>query len=200
MTAAEVVAAGRISEVWAALGGDPPKHGRARAFFRRGNSSSAVSLNDAKGCWFDHRDGVGGGVLDLIQRVHGCDRTSALRWLADLNGVPLKDHDLSPAERREHARRAQRAKQEAQDLILWKGRLVDALRRERGRWWAIYHASLRYLLDVGMDAPLSDLVAELYELAEVQLEMCDSKTDTLVSAPYTGILPVFRQSRVEVAA
>lgn len=200
MRAAEIVAAGRISEVWAALGGDRPKHGRARAFFREGNNSSAVSLNDAKGCWFDYRDGVGGGVLDLIQRVQACDRSSALHWLAELNGVALEDQNISAAERRECGRRAHRAKQEAEDLILWKGTLIDALKRERERWWEIYHASLRYLLDVGMDAPLSDLMAELHEVAEIQLEICDSKTETLVSAPYTGILPVFRQSRVEVAA
>jgi len=200
MTVSEIVAAGRISEVWAALGGDPPKHGRARAFFREGNNSSAVSLNDAKGCWFDHRDGVGGGVLDLIQQVQGCDRGSALRWLAEFNGVPLEDQHMSAAERREHARRAQMAKQEAQYLILWKGTLLEALKHERERWWAIYHASLRYLLDVGMDAPLSDLAAELNELAEVRLGTLDSKTEALVDASYAGILPVFRQSRVEVAA
>ncbi len=200
MTAAEVVAAGRISEVWAALGGDPPKHGRARAFFREGNNSSAVSLNDAKGCWFDHRDGVGGGVLDLIQHVQDCDRPSALRWLAELHGLPLEDQNMSAAERREYTSRARRAKQEAQDLVLWKGTLVDALKRERERWWAIYHATLRYLLDVGMDAPLSDAAAELHGLAEAQLEIWDSKTETLTNAAYPEILPVFREAREVLAA
>jgi len=200
MTASEIVAARPISEVWAALGGDPPKHGRARAFFREGNNLSAVSISDSKGCWFDHRDGVGGGVLDLIQHVQGCNRPSALRWLAELNGVPLEDQQMSAAERREYGRRAHRAKREAQDLVLWKGRLLDALKRERERWWAIYHASLRYLLDVGMDAPLSDVAAELHELAEGQLEIWDSKIAVLASAPYAGILPVFRKSRMEIAA
>ena len=107
---------------------------------------------------------------------------------------------MSAAERREYARHARRAKQEAQDLILWKGGLLQALKRERERWWAIYHATLRYLLDVGMGAPLSDAAAELHELAEAQLEIWDSKTETLTNAAYPEILPVFRETRAEIAA
>jgi hypothetical protein len=80
----EVISARPITEVWIALGGPSPRRGRACAFFRGGDNPFAVSLNDAMGCWFDHRDGVGGGVLDLVQRAHGCDRRSALRWLTQV--------------------------------------------------------------------------------------------------------------------
>jgi hypothetical protein len=86
----------------------PPKRSRARAFYRDGNNQQAVSLNDVKGCWFDHRDGVGGGVLDLIQRVLGCDHGAALRWLSDFTGVPLDDRPTSRRERRELAQRRER--------------------------------------------------------------------------------------------
>jgi len=99
MTAAEIVTARPITQVWIALGGDGPKHGRARAFWRDGDNHQAVSLNDAKGCWFDHRDNVGGGVLDLVQRVHGCDRGAALRFVADLAGVRMDDTPLSEPDR-----------------------------------------------------------------------------------------------------
>jgi hypothetical protein len=54
MTAAQIVLARSISEIWIALGGDPPEHGRARAFYRDGDNRQAVSLNSEKACWFDH--------------------------------------------------------------------------------------------------------------------------------------------------
>lgn len=89
MTAAEIIGVRPISEIWMALGGEEPKHGRARAFWRKGDNPQSVSVSDAKGAWFDHRDGKGGGVLDLIQRVRGRTRSDALQWLADLNGVTV---------------------------------------------------------------------------------------------------------------
>jgi hypothetical protein len=74
------------------------------------------------------------------------------------------------------------------------------VKRERERWWAIYHATLRYLLDVGQEAPLSDVSANLHELAEVQLEIWDSKIEALANAAYPEILPAFRETREELAA
>ncbi|MEO8051434.1 MAG: hypothetical protein ABI833_13535, partial [Acidobacteriota bacterium] len=71
VSAAGIVHATTITAVWLALRGDPPKRGRARAFFRGGDNPLAISLNDARGCWFDYPGGIGGGVLDLIQRVRG---------------------------------------------------------------------------------------------------------------------------------
>jgi hypothetical protein len=97
-TAADVVRSTPISTVFAWLGGDPPKRGRARAFWRDGDNQQAVSLSDAKAAWFDHRDNVGGGVIDLVQHVRGGSRQDALRWLASMTGIaiddqPLKRHD-----------------------------------------------------------------------------------------------------------
>ena len=67
----EIISRRPISGVWVALGGDPPKRGRTRAFFRDGENNSAVSLNDTKGCWIDYASGAHGGVLSLIQHVRG---------------------------------------------------------------------------------------------------------------------------------
>lgn len=97
------------------MGGDPPEHGRARAFYRNGDNRHAVSLNDSKGCWYDHRDNIGGGILDLIQYVLGCDRGTALRWLAEFTGLSLENRASTPRERREHAQRSARAKQLARE-------------------------------------------------------------------------------------
>ena len=187
---AEIISMRPISEVWVALGGDPPKRGRARAFDRNGDNPFAVSLNVEKVCWFDHRDGVGGGVLDLIQHVRGGDRRSALRWLAELNGVRLDDHPLTEAERRRYAR--QRA--EASELVAWKERLVNALKRERERWWRIYHGALRYILDRGLDAPLGAVAADLNELAEERIEVLNWQVDTLKTAAISD-LPVFQAQK-----
>jgi len=69
MTATDIIARTRISAVWVALGGDQPKHGRARAFYRGGDNPDAVARDDGRGVGYDFRDRVGGGSLDLIQDV-----------------------------------------------------------------------------------------------------------------------------------
>ena len=107
MTIRDIIAATTISEVFVALGGDRPERGRARAFWRTGaDNPNAVGLDDRKGCWFDYRDQTGGGVLDLIQHVRGCDRGPALRWLADFVGSPLDDRPMTLTQRRNYARAA----------------------------------------------------------------------------------------------
>jgi hypothetical protein len=197
---AEVINTRSITEVWIALGGPPPKRGRARAFFRDGDNPFAVSLKDSKGAWFDHRDGVGGGVLDLIQQVRGCDRHSAFCWLAELNGAPLDNHRLTLAERRQYARRLAAAKLERAEFILWKERILDGPKRERDRWWRIYHGSLRYLLDLGLDAPLSDVAATLHELAEARVEFWAGRVETLGKTPHSELLAMFRETKARAAA
>lgn len=77
-----------INDVWRALGGGELRHGRGRAWWRDGDGWS-VALDDRCGCWYDHRDGIGGGVLDLVVHVRGGGRQDALRWLADLIGEAL---------------------------------------------------------------------------------------------------------------
>ena len=193
---AEIISRRPITEVWGELGGDPPRRGRARAFQRNGDNPFAVSLNDAKGCWFDHRDGVGGGVLDLIQHVRGGNRRSALRWLAELNGVRLDDHPLTGVERRRYAR--QRA--EASELAAWKVQLVEALKRERERWWGIYHGALQYILSDGLETPLGSIAADLNELAEEHIEALNCQVDTLAAATVSDLLTAFHaQKRRPVA-
>lgn len=111
MNANDIITSTTITKVWLGLGGDPLKRGRARAFYRDGDNQQAVSFNDSKGVWFDHRDSTGGGVLDLIQRVLGCDRAGALRWLSNFTGLPLGDRPATRDERRalaEHRERTQR--------------------------------------------------------------------------------------------
>jgi len=192
---AEIISRRPITGIWVSLGGDPPKRGRACAFYREGDNPFAVSLNDAKGCWFDHRDGVGGGLLDLIQHVQGGNRRSALRWLAELNGISLNGHPPTTTERREYARQ----RVERLELAAWKERMIDALKRERERWWRIYHGALRYILDSGLDAPLRTMSTDLNELAEERIDVLNWQVDTLKAATIFDLLPVFQEQKRRAA-
>jgi hypothetical protein len=118
MTAAQVIEQTRISGVWHALGGGEIRRGRGQAFWRKGDGWS-VSLNDKRGAWFDHRDGIGGGVLKLIQHVRGGSRGDALRWLADWRGIPLSNAPLSPADKRRYAQARQQAGELAETAEMW---------------------------------------------------------------------------------
>ena len=94
-TAADLVRAVPISEVWQMLGGRPIRHGRGQAFWRNGDGWN-VSLDDDRGVWHDYRDQVGGGVLDLVAHINGGTRADALKWLADVTGTPLDDRPPDP--------------------------------------------------------------------------------------------------------
>ena len=89
MKGTDIIRTVSITGVFVKLGGDQPRNGHARAFWRDGDNPQAVSLNDEKGCWYDHRDNVGGGILDLIRRVRGGMRTDALEWLAEVNDITI---------------------------------------------------------------------------------------------------------------
>jgi hypothetical protein len=147
MTVSGLLAARPITEIWVALGGDHPKHGRARAFYRDGDNPQAVSLNDAKACWYDYRDNIGGGVLDLIQHVLGCDRSTALHWLADFTGLALDDRPLTAAERRAYGRLRARVEQLARDVADFECGLELFLERRQKDTAAVISG----LLGLGVD-------------------------------------------------
>jgi len=127
MTAADIVRSTTITAVWVGLGGDPPVHNRARAFYRNGDNPEAVLLNDAKGRWFDYRDNIGGGVLDLVQMVRGGTRQEALRWVAAFIGIDMEEKSLSPHKRRVFAWLKSDAEDLARECAWWMGAYSVAL-------------------------------------------------------------------------
>ncbi len=130
----------RISEVWRALGGGELQHNRGRAFWRNGDGLN-VSIDDAKNAFYDHRDGAGGGVLDLIQLVRGGFRAEAMEWLKAFAGV-----DSGPAGRpRARHTSAQRAEAKAAEAW-WKAR-TEYLRFELGSFLRTYHGSRKWLVE-----------------------------------------------------
>jgi hypothetical protein len=97
MTGSELVQSTPITALWTMLGGGEVRRGRSRAFWRAGDGWS-VALDDAKRAWFDHRAGIGGGVVDLIVRARGGTRSGALRWLADATGQNLDGATQTPSQ------------------------------------------------------------------------------------------------------
>ena len=90
-----------ILDVWTAVGGGPLRGKRGKASWRDGDGYS-IALEAAKGTWFDHRDGHGGGVLALVKTALGCDQQETLAFLETHCGLdPRKP--LTPRERRARA-------------------------------------------------------------------------------------------------
>lgn len=66
----------------------------------RWGSHGSVSVDLAKGTWFDHANAAGGGVLDLIERQTGARDGERVEWLRD-NGYV--DSERAPAAARKQA-------------------------------------------------------------------------------------------------
>lgn len=106
-----------ILEVWQRLGGAPLRHGRAAAFWRRGDNPGAVSVDSSRNLFFDFVAGSGGGVLDLVQTALSVDKPGALRWL-ECEGL-LQPMNTTSAERRAFAARRGRAQEMARLASRW---------------------------------------------------------------------------------
>jgi hypothetical protein len=131
--ARDVLACVKISEVYHALTGIAPRRcgaDRYRAVATwRGGDGYSVALDDAKGVWHDPVPDEGGGVLDLVVRVRGGNRADALRWCADLVGIPLDDKPLSAADRARWLQERRLLERELPTARLWR-RAAIALAEE----------------------------------------------------------------------
>jgi hypothetical protein len=77
-------------------------------------------MDDANGIWHDFVTDEGGGVLDLVAKVQGSNRQSALVWLSAFTGLPLEDHPLSPLERARWAAERHRVKNQLPRALAWR--------------------------------------------------------------------------------
>ena len=122
--APEIVAGVQVSAVYQALTGVKPRRTgkdtcRAPATWRGGDGNN-VSLDDSRGVWHDFVTNEGGGVLDLVIRVRGGNRADALRWCADLAGMPMDDTPLSAAERARWARERREIERDTPAARYWR--------------------------------------------------------------------------------
>jgi hypothetical protein len=111
---------------------------RARAIWRDGDGLN-VSLDDSREGWYDFAADEGGGVLDLVQQVRGGTRQEALRWTANLAGIPLTDRPLTWVERERYRLQKAIAEREAADVVAWRDGLLKTLRHARDQYLSIYH-------------------------------------------------------------
>jgi hypothetical protein len=126
-----------IAEVWTLLGGPKLRvscggNARGIAFWRPKADGWNVAVNGRKNCWFDHRDGLGGGVLKLVQTARGLSEHEALEWLEAYAGL-TPSHPLSLEDRRRYAQAREHAPELARAAMLWHvERLgeLDHLKRE----------------------------------------------------------------------
>jgi hypothetical protein len=190
-----------ITKIAEALGA-MVKRGRCQAFWRNGDGWN-VSFNDAKGTFYDHARGEGGGILDLVRLIRGGDRKDALEWLAALTGISLDHWD--DEKRRDWARRMDSAAKEAQELVAWKHDLLGALRAQGGQLLRTYHGARKFICshdaadcevrgDVRFDMALN--VGWTYWPRILQL---DERIDRLEAMNYTQLLHYFRTRNREVA-
>jgi hypothetical protein len=127
MTATDIIERIHITDVAQALGVRIDRtRRRGVASWREGRNFS-VSLDDVKNVWHDFVTGDGGGMLDLVQRVHGCNRADALRWVADLAGVALDDRPAAREDRRTFAERRKVATAVAQEIESWRNALIPIM-------------------------------------------------------------------------
>jgi hypothetical protein len=157
-------------------------------------------LNDEKGCWHDFVAGEAGGVLALVQRVRGGTRAEALRWVADLAGVTLDDRPATVRDRAALAQRRAAAEREAADLLAWRASLDRVLRAQRDKHFRLFHATKRWIIHNGLDAPFGDILADQCEFHERAYLTLDDQIDLLLQAPFAMLVPIFREQGARHAA
>lgn len=106
-----------LRQVWFALGGGALIRNRGRAFWRNGDGFN-VRLT-AENTWYDHRDKVGGGMVDLVVHVRQVSKQDAWQFLAGLAGISL------PPEKPEVTARIAEIAADLPDAELWRHAAID---------------------------------------------------------------------------
>lgn len=128
-----------------ALLGDPnPALSDARQW--RWGRRGSLSIDPARGLWWDFEAGTGGGVIELVAHVQRCDRQTARLWL---DGARLPSQPMRPSSRDASDDRDARR---LVALALWNAALppadslVAAYLAGRGLAGVLAHPSLRPVL------------------------------------------------------
>lgn len=184
MSGAEIVVRLRIADVFTALGGEVRGH-RGRAFWRNGDGWS-ISLDDAKGAWFDHRDSAGGGIVSLVVKARECSRVEALKWLAELAGEQL---DGQPS----HGGAAYRAAiAEAQQVVARKHGAEEALREWRYLNQQLYYAIRNRILSGRLTGEDLGPAMDEGQMAEIRVAVADEALDAIKAANWDDMLACHR--------
>src|SRR5262245_31016509 len=79
--AEQVDFASMMEPVAARLLGEPNRHLSKPPKDIRYGTRGSLAIDLSAGCFFDHENGCGGGVIDLVASQLGCDRETAIGWL-----------------------------------------------------------------------------------------------------------------------
>jgi putative DNA primase/helicase len=106
----------RTAEVAVALLGEPNRKlsSKRELRFGRKGSLAVLTVGTKAGCWYDHENGTGGDIIDLIKRVHGVNFRETVAYAAKFNGstytptilrtpvasAPTADDDMRRKQRR----------------------------------------------------------------------------------------------------
>ena len=82
-TAGSVDWPGVVRAVATSLVGEPTRKTATEWRFRRRGSLAVNVAGEHAGQWYDFEAGIGGGGVDLVTHLMGCDRAAALTWLRD---------------------------------------------------------------------------------------------------------------------
>jgi hypothetical protein len=183
-----------ITEVMTALGFEQPRRGtRTKCILHKGDGLS-FSFNPAMGTWFCFRCNEGGGKIRLVQRALGLNPKAALRWIADLAGVPT-DRAGTREQRRDWAIRRRAAEAEAREFLTWRNMMIDVLRAHRDVYLHAYHRAKNYIISHGADALLGDLAMGAAEVCESRYQNLDKRIELILATPLETLLPFFRASK-----
>lgn len=70
-----------------------PDHTNGNGDCLRWGSRGSLKIDKDKGVWHDKEANVGGGVLDLVMREHGCDKAGAIQWLQSKGFIDPAERD-----------------------------------------------------------------------------------------------------------
>lgn len=130
MTEREDIAA-LMPSVARALFGDPNKAMSSATDWRyRGKGS--LSIDIAKGAWFDHEADEGGGVIDLIRRERKCSVRQAFEFLESLGEYVPPVREVGGAKPRDRSAFRDRALEIWRDARSIHGTLAERYLRRRG--------------------------------------------------------------------
>jgi hypothetical protein len=78
--------AARVAKIAIALVGEPnrPLSSKSQLRFGRKGSLAVMTAGPKTGSWYDHENGIGGDLIDLVRHVHGCSFRDALAIAAEL--------------------------------------------------------------------------------------------------------------------
>ncbi len=119
--------------------------------------------------------GQGGGVLDLIQVVLGCDRAGAVAWLSETFNLEIEGkRTFTPQERKRYAR----LRSEAEQFVQWRAKELQDMKERRTFCLRMYHAALRFILTHGLLDEETCRIADECERYEAQYFKLDQQIET----------------------